>query len=261
VDEGNGPPFVPRSTRSRAVRDGSAIHLIGDLYAVSGGQLSHRFDANAYLMLGRDIVLFDCGSPLGAPDLERNLAWLGISLGDVSAVYATHGHYDHVGGAAALAAAGVPVYVHHGDLAAVAAAGTDRTAAYLYGEAFPVGVRPEPLAVAPFQVCGATVQVVETPGHSPGSVSFVFSQAAQRLVIAGDAVWGCYEPARLGSDLDVWRRSLDTLIAHEPDLLLTGHGDPEPASDATQKLQSARAQFGSALNPWMQFPCQALGGG
>jgi glyoxylase-like metal-dependent hydrolase (beta-lactamase superfamily II) len=240
----------------RRVASGHAIHLVGALYAVAGNGLSHPLDANAYLLHGTHPVLFDCGSPYGEASVTANLARLGIAPRDVT-VLATHGHYDHVGGAAWLAEHGVRTYVHEADLDAVARADDDRSAAYLYGEEFPRGVAPRPLDFDAFCLDDAEVTVVETPGHSPGSVSFLLDQGGQRVAIVGDAVWGCYDD-RLASDLDAWRASLDRLVALRPDLLCTGHGSPSPAWDATEKLRDARAQFGWALNPWGQFPGQSL---
>ena len=41
------------------------VALIGRLELVSGGEISHPWDANAYLISGDEPVLIDCGTSLG----------------------------------------------------------------------------------------------------------------------------------------------------------------------------------------------------
>jgi hydroxyacylglutathione hydrolase len=89
------------------------VHLCGDLYQVAGGDLTHPYDASAYLLMGARPVLFDCGSVEGHQALVANLRRLGVEPGDLAAVYATHGHYDHLSGLAPLRElADVPLHLH-----------------------------------------------------------------------------------------------------------------------------------------------------
>ena len=53
------------------------VALIGRLNLVSGGEISHPWDANAYLISGDEPVLIDCGGSEGYPALARNLRHLG----------------------------------------------------------------------------------------------------------------------------------------------------------------------------------------
>src|SRR5687768_11803668 len=76
-----------------------AVHLIGNVYQVGGGSITYEQDGASYAVIdpkNKQHFLLDCGSPLGSEPLLEELKALNIEIGKV-AVYATHGHFDHVG--------------------------------------------------------------------------------------------------------------------------------------------------------------------
>jgi glyoxylase-like metal-dependent hydrolase (beta-lactamase superfamily II) len=143
------------------------VHLCGDLYQVAGGELTHPYDAGAYLIRGAECVLIDCGSADGHAALLANLRRLGVAPSDLAAVYATHGHYDHISGLAPLRGlADVPLWLHPAEHEAVRSGDDVATsAAFLYDRIFP------PLSVEHALHDGQTlpggVRVIHTQGHSP----------------------------------------------------------------------------------------------
>jgi glyoxylase-like metal-dependent hydrolase (beta-lactamase superfamily II) len=134
------------------------------------------------------------------PDDDGHLAAL-AACHPVSTILITHGHLDHVEGAATLSGllGGVPV----------------RAADPAHC------VRGEPLTPGRLELAGLEIDVLATPGHTADSVCFATSEA----VFSGDTILGrgttvvAYPDGDLGSYL----RSLVTLSAYEK-MLLPGHG-------------------------------------
>lgn len=72
---------------------------------------------NCYVLtLGGEAILIDSGKAEHAPALVRALRKPGLAEMNVTAIVATHGHHDHVGGAVAAAQfASVPKHIHAAD--------------------------------------------------------------------------------------------------------------------------------------------------
>jgi glyoxylase-like metal-dependent hydrolase (beta-lactamase superfamily II) len=99
------------------------------------------------------------------------------------AALATHGHFDHVGSAGALCGDELPLYIHEADALALTDPGR-------WGAGLPVP--PAPVADARTVVegdvldfAGFRIEVLHTPGHTPGSVCFVTDGWA----LSGDLVF------------------------------------------------------------------------
>jgi hydroxyacylglutathione hydrolase len=229
-------------------RPGPPIRLTEHLWQVAGAGITHPWDAAAYLVCAGNPVLIDCGSVLGAPVLREHLRTLGVAVGDLGFIVATHGHWDHLSAAAGL---GVPLFVHDGDATAVETGDPRRTAAsLLYGEAFPPATVSRRLQGGELLTAGdALLDVVATPGHTPGSCSVVVTVDATRVLIAGDTLWGGFHPA-IGSDLDQWRTSLQLLADLDVDGLTFGHGAQRLVPQPRQRILDATERFGRFLNPW-----------
>lgn len=153
-----------------------------------------------------------------------------------AAILLTHGHFDHTCGVAALLEQGpVPVYLHPADLPLARRGVTlNPTLASAAGDLFGTeeererwlsGVRPVSEA-APVEAAGMTFRVIETPGHSAGSVCYWLEEA--RLLFSGDTLFaGSIGRSDLpGGDYDALIRSImDKLMGLPGDTdVICGHG-------------------------------------
>jgi glyoxylase-like metal-dependent hydrolase (beta-lactamase superfamily II) len=233
---------------------GRAVRLAPGLWQVAGPGITHPWDAGAYLVTaGHRPALVDCGSGLG--DLDAVLAGLGVLPRDLAVVVGTHGHFDHLGDGGRLSARGVPVVVHPGDAAAVATGDPSRTcAASLYGSQFPA-FTPSPCADGDrFDLgAGVVLEVVHTPGHTPGSVCVVVELFGRRVLLAGDTLWGGFSP-EIGSDEPAWRASLAKLAALEVDSLAFGHAPMRLLDEPHARIAEAQARFATYFDPWFKPP-------
>ena len=150
--------------------------------------------------------------------IEPALRAAGVSLKDVRWILATHGHWDHIGGAHAarsMAADGVSLALHAADAELLRSRRAhmvpngyqalrfrylDDAAALARHDALIMETLSGELAADRALNGGeqislggdVTIEVIHTPGHSPGSVSFVLS--GLDWAFTGDSVQVCGSP-------------------------------------------------------------------
>ncbi|TFD26654.1 MBL fold metallo-hydrolase [Cryobacterium lyxosi] len=152
------------------------------------------------------------------------------------AILCTHGHNDHIGAAASVSAAtGAPVWLHPADTmlwemvfpadAAASATATTRPNALKNGQR---------IAVA-----GIELEVLHTPGHSPGAVCF--SAPALGTVFSGDTLFhgGPGATGRSFSDFPTIIDSITTTLLTLPaaTVVRTGHGQSTLIGDEAGHLE------------------------
>ena len=144
----------------------------------------------AHLVLEATPSLIDCGYAGSSPRIEQAIQRHGRSLGDLARVVITHGHPDHAGSARELAARGIPILIHPADAANLGVTWRDALQRLTRGRVF-AAMTPEPTAIEPIEdgqvlpMLGG-LQVVHTPGHTPGSVCLY--GARDRVLFVGDSL-------------------------------------------------------------------------
>lgn len=195
----------------------------GRLVATFGGFLIQTASRNLLVDLGfyqKEVDIPGLGRLMGGHLLE-SFKTTGLEPSDIDTVVFTHLHLDHVGWTSQATAAGRQL--------------TFANARYLlmsdewkhwYGRDDPVGPAPQevqqPLEsriewLEDGQEVALGVNVLASPGHTPGHLSLVLSSGGQRAIILGDVV---HCPVQL----------------EEPDWLCFADVDPQLARRTREKL-------------------------
>jgi len=158
---------------------------------VGEGHYVDRF-VYSYILLGKNVCLIDAGVWATAPLLQNYLKQIGRSLEEVSMVPLTHAHPDHIGGCLAIKkASNAPFYAHRGDrpwIEDIEKQFRERPIPNL----FELIEGPVPISRELKEGDTLswdqekTIRVLETPGHSVGSLSFFFEE--EGVLITGDAI-------------------------------------------------------------------------
>ena len=181
---------------------------------------------NAYLV---GDVLVDAG-------IRQSSWWILRELRErpLRALALSHVHPDHQGSSARVCGElGVPLWCGAADADAMEGGLTNyvsgRGLPRFLGRAFGGGAHPVARRLREGDELAAGFVVLETPGHSPGHVSFW--RERDRTLLAGEVLLNfgvrLSEPVRsLTTDVAANRRSVQRLAALEPALVLFAHGWP-----------------------------------
>lgn len=151
-----------------------------EVHKVSGA----AFDGNVYLILDQRPILVDAGM-MAAPTL-RNIKKF-IDPTRIEMIVLTHCHHDHSGGAPELkSATGAKLLLSEKEVGAV---GDDlASVAYLFGQQAPAYQVDETLKEGMVLDIGEwKLEVLETPGHSTGSLCLYEPRA--KVLFSGDTVF------------------------------------------------------------------------
>lgn len=189
-----------------------------------------ELQANSYILNAEGSERALLVDPGDDPErIKRALSSLNLSC---ECILLTHGHFDHMLGAAHLKNAfGCKVFIHEKD------------AVYLSDRTFnlcPDQDKDRFLPLAPdgfipegdFEVCGIRFTVIHTPGHTPGGVCLYLPE--QNALLSGDTLFsnGFGRTDFVGGDWLALCKSLKTLFSLPAETFVyPGHGAGAPVGE------------------------------
>jgi len=222
------------SNLSGSLKEGEKV--IEDLYYFDENQM---LDCNQYLLVNRDteeLSLFDAGNGISLNGLLEGMKNLGLNYKNITQIFLTHEHVDHVLGLyplMTLLSNNPPQIYAYGETTKILETGDE-------SKIFPgnLGIRPSMFGVEiiPLEIIDlknkSTIQITPdfkfniyyTPGHSLGSISYY--EPDQKVLIPGDLVFtggsfGRYDFP--GGSLEVLTNSIKLVNDLDVKYLLPGH--------------------------------------
>jgi len=222
---GGGSSTPPSSETTSAVTTSPVTTSpVGDA-AVSWERVNLGF-VSAYVLARRgEATIVDTGVSGSEDAIAASLGALDLGWDDVSHVIVTHLHDDH-----------------QGSLPAVLNLAGD-AAAYAGAADIPAISSPRPLNAVGDGDTVFGLQIIDTPGHTPGHIA-VFDPAGGGLLLAGDALNGA-DGGVIGanpnftSDMVAADESIGKLAALTFDTVVFGHGEPVETTASQQVAELA----------------------
>jgi hydroxyacylglutathione hydrolase len=181
-------------------------------------------NANSYLIRSGQVVLVDPGHVAHLNLLFQSMRIDGIHEDTIQGVIATHVHPDHVEGL--LAFGNRPVWTAMGmkDETFMRESGGEMYR--MMGTSAPNLRVDVLLKEGELTLSGEVFQVLETPGHSPGSVCIYWP--SRKALFAGDVIFemGVGRTDFPGGDGKALIQSIERLARLDAELILPGHGNP-----------------------------------
>ncbi|WP_419893773.1 MBL fold metallo-hydrolase [Oceanobacillus kimchii] len=178
--------------------------------------------ANCYILKeGSNGIVVDPGG-----DAEIILSIIKEHNLDINAILLTHAHFDHIGALEQIRQkTNAPVYLHQAEHEWLS--DPNLNGSYkLIGQSIVAAPAEFSVVEGGLTIGEFSMQVYHTPGHSPGSVSYIFPE--QQLVISGDVLFqkGIGRTDLPEGDIDVLEHSIREKLYQLPEKyqVLSGHG-------------------------------------
>lgn len=200
-------------------------------------------NCNTYLIDASARVLIDPGHLRWFEHVSAGLKALDLEPADIDLIISTHVHPDHVeavkwfNGTPALFAVNEQDWRLFQEMARSLGAGMDM-------EAY---VPDFFLAEGDLEIKGVKLEILHTPGHSPGSISVYWPE--RKALFTGDVIFkdGLGRTDLPGGDGQMLKQSIQRLSGLDAEWLLSGHGDVVAGADRV------RRNFENVAKYWFKF--------
>jgi len=223
--------------------------ILPEVYLVGSSEISNPGDCMVYLVdCKSELALIDAGVSTDISKICKNIKMMGLNPENISTLFITHSHIDHVGGAASFREKhGCKTVAHELDSEALEKADPNLTGAGWYNQKLIPCMVDVKLSSSEgdFPVGNKTFKWFHTPGHTPGSISILLSTSGGNILFAQD-VHGPFMP-QFRSNISDWAKSMKKLVSLDFDILAEGHfGIYRPKDRAVEYIRSYLAQYGYA---------------
>lgn len=223
------------------------FRLFGDSWYVGTAGLS-----SVLIDSGDGLVLIDGDLPQSAQEIAAHVRALGHDVREIRWILVSHGHFDHVGGVAALQRmSGARVAASAKTAEALRRGGpVADDPQWGYHGTFPPVAAVVPVADGERIALGHLVATAHaTPGHTPGATTWSWRScegmrcldlvyADSVNAVSADGFRYAADPARVAA----FRRSLDTIAALPCDILVTVHPDQSRLFERLARRDAGDAQ-------------------
>jgi len=195
---------------------------IGDQLYAYLWQDARENNCNSVFIDGQVPLLVDPGHLRRVNTLFGRIARDGIDPARIKAVICTHGHPDHIEGTLAFRDAGVKIGISQREERFVEDVG--RPMYLQMGATMPDYRVDFYLEEGDLTIGRHELQVLMTPGHSPGSISLYWPR--HKVLITGDVVFmqSVGRSDLPGGDPNILKESIERLSKLPVELLIPGHG-------------------------------------
>ena len=178
-------------------------------------------NCNTFLVDGKKRILIDPGHEHLFGHVREDLAGLSLSPDEIDIVIITHGHPDHMEGVKLFANSPTIIAVHAYEMDFI------RHMAPHYGEALGISdFEPDVLLREGYlKIEDLSLDVIQTPGHSPGSICLYWPE--KKALFTGDVVFnqGIGRTDLPGGSGEELKKSIKRISGLDAEYLLPGHGD------------------------------------
>ena len=178
-------------------------------------------NCNTFFIDGKNKILIDPGHEHLFSHVSEDLAMLSLSPEEIDIVIITHGHPDHMEGVKIFAGTSTMIAIHAAEMDFI------RHMAPHYGEVLGISdFEPDILLKEGHLGIGdLSLEVIQTPGHSPGSICLYWHD--KKVLFSGDVVFnqGIGRTDLPGGSGEELKESIKRISRLDAEYLFPGHGD------------------------------------